>query len=509
MTKIWFPVSIILLSIINLGHSLNFAINGDDWLALYRYNLDFNGFFSHFDIKNYITPTSNYVFGYLMMGLISKLFLYDHFPYYLTALILRIITAFSFYWSLSSVAKNKWVGYLSAIFFASMYAGIETTNWVSNMNTYVSIILLNTFLGLLYNRQSIAITFKTFLYSLLLVASFLITPVRMHGLLFLIPAITFIKFGRINKSNIFNFIAILSILLIPLILVRFLTYQDGASDYLRITTKASESLEALFNLFTNIGYSVFPNILINISQSFYFAVGITSLLILGIYFSYLRSANLILSQIGFLSLISSISFLIIPGLINPSSVFPSDHRYLIIPASWLMVALSVFVVTLFSNKKSVLKNFAVIITFSVILLNSIALQKYFYILSKEGRLAIDSDRLFTYLSNKIPYTNTQSPLVFLFVSNDNFFVYNVANFGFTPHMIVLNPYFAKDPQKAPFTVDNFDSLKSILKDPSGLELQRYGYKPVKIPLENIYSFYINSEHVEDLSDQVRKTLSNI
>src|SRR3989344_8376113 len=109
MKKIWFPVTVILLSFFNIGQSLQFAINGDDWLALYRYNQDFNSFISHLDIRNYITPTSNYVFGYLMMGLISKIFSYNHQPYYLVALILRIMTAFSFYFGVYSATKNRWM----------------------------------------------------------------------------------------------------------------------------------------------------------------------------------------------------------------------------------------------------------------------------------------------------------------------------------------------------------------------------------------------------------------
>ena len=76
-------------------------------------------------------------------------------------------------------------------------------------------------------------------------------------------------------------------------------------------------------------------------------------------------------------------------------------------------------------------------------------------------------------------------------------------------MMVLNPYLAKDPQLAPFTVDSLDSLKLILEDAKSPELLRYGYKPVKIPLENVYSFYIDSEKILDYTDQVRREFGNI
>src|SRR5574337_612249 len=148
MQKLWFPAIVILLVLITVGPSLYFSINGDDWLALYRYNLYFKTFWSYVDPRNYATSSANYVFGYLMMGIISKLFAYNPFPYYLVALILRFFSALSFYPAVYAATKNKWAGYLSSIFIACLYAGIETTNWVSNMNTYVSIILLNIFVKL-------------------------------------------------------------------------------------------------------------------------------------------------------------------------------------------------------------------------------------------------------------------------------------------------------------------------------------------------------------------------
>lgn len=512
MKKIWFPATVILLSFFNIGQSLQFAINGDDWLALYRYNQDFNSFISHLDIRNYITPTSNYVFGYLMMGIISKLFSYNPYPYYLVALILRIITAFSFYFGIYSVTKNKWMGYLSAIFFACLYAGIETTNWVSNMNTYLSIILMNVFL-IIYSRKLMTLSFKTVMQSLILVASFMITPVRMHGLLFFVPLAVFSSFGKINRRNIFQFLGILSILYIPLILFRLLTYPNSALDYTRLTSSSNGNIfSVLLNLITNLGTSIIPGIMINQDSPenlLNLLGGGLTMLILATYFYANRLVYPLYSKLGLLFLFSSISFLIIPGLINPTSVFTSDHRYLIIPASWLMVAFSIFIVTLYFKKNSVLKSLAVLLALAIISLNSIALQQYFNVLSNSGRLAKDSDRIFEFIKNKIPPTNNQAPQVFLFISEDGFFVYNAVNFGFTPHMMVLNPDLAKNPQMAPLTVDNFSSLKSILDNANSPELQRYGYKPVKIPLENVYAFYIDSEKILDYTEQVRKELGSI
>lgn len=512
MKKIWFPAAIILLSIFNIGQSLQFAINGDDWLALYRYNQDFSSLISHFDIRNYITPTSNYVFGYLMMGLISKVFSYNHYSYYLIALILRIATSFSFYFSVHSVTKNRWMGYLAALFFTSMYAGIETTNWVSNMNTYLSIVLMNIFL-ITHNSRSITISLKTVLHGLILAASFLITPVRMHGLLFFVPLVVFFNFGKINRKNILQLLGILSILYIPFIFFRLLTYPNSSLDFTRLTSPGNGDIfGVLLNLIRNLGSSIIPGILVNQDQPgnlLNLLGGGFTLLILTAYFYTTRLIYPLYSKLGLLFLFSSISFLIIPGLINPTSVFTSDHRYLIIPASWVMVTLSIFIVTLYLRKNSLLKSLSILLTILIILLNSFALQKYFNILSKSGRLAADSDRIFNYLKSKIIQANNQAPLVYLFIGEDGFFIYNAVNFGFTPHMMVLNPNLAKNPDLAPFVVDSFDSLKSILNNNESPELRRYGYQPVKIPIENVYSFYVDSEKILDYTNQARKTLSDI
>ncbi len=508
MKKLWFPAAIILLTLITTGPSLHFSINGDDWLALYRYNSYFKTFWSYFDPSSYANPSANYVFGYLMMGIISKLFSYNPFPYYFVALILRIMTAFSFYIAVYTATKNKWAGYLSAIFFSSTYAGIETTNWVSNMNTYASIILLNIFIKLFYSKQDLSISPKTFLQSLTLVVSFLITPVRLHGLIFFIPLIIVLSTQKLDKKSIMNSLMALLVLLVPLVIVRLLTYPGSSSDYLVSISKQGQIIGMVGNLASNIGSSILPALLIshgNPQNSLNLAVGILTILLLGIYFFSIRKLYPSFFRLGLLSLGSAISFLIVPGLVNPTSIFPSDHRYLIIPASWLMVALALTTVSLYKRSSS-FKSLAVFITLIIIFLNCFALIKYFSIMSNEGRLAKDSDRVFDYVNSHVNFKYNGAPLVFLFVSNDNLFLYNAANFGFTPHMLVINPDLSADTQKAPFTVDSLKSLEEILEDPNNPELARYGYKPVKIPLGNVYSFYADQSQILDYTAQVRESV---
>ena len=132
-----------LIAVFGVRQSLNFALNGDDWQALYFYLTRFTDFQSHFDIKNFSTGVSNYTFAHIIMGLIYQVFSFDPFSYYFVSMILRTFAAISFYPAIHAATKDQLAAILSSVFFATMFTGIETTNWVFNMNTYISISLFN------------------------------------------------------------------------------------------------------------------------------------------------------------------------------------------------------------------------------------------------------------------------------------------------------------------------------------------------------------------------------
>lgn len=507
---LYITLLISILTFIAVGKSLEFALNGDDWLALYRYITTYTSFSSHFDIKNYST---NYDVANIIMGIIWRIYDINPFPYYFVSLILRIIAALSFILALNIITKNKFAAIFSGALFAVMFAGIETTNWVFNMNTYISIILLNLFLFFYFKHQS-GLRLKTLIYlSVLIFMTFLTAPTRMHGLIFFIPLVVFLSIKKIDKYHLFNSFKIVAILLGPTILFRTLITRLGHSSNLgALNTSPQDFYNMLGNLFINIGYTSIPNLFVKLTNSkldnnqLYLSMGITTILFLGFFFWKTLNRKDKLGLIGLISLLSSIAFLVIPGLVNPTSFFPSDHRYLIIPGGFLAITFSSFIAILY-QKRGFFKTLALFIALILFFINIFSLRYYFNFLATSGRLAKDSDRIFSYIKSNVPIIDKNAPTVFLFVSNDGNFLYHAVNFGFTPHMLVLNSDYSGNQQQAPLAVESLESLKSILRDPNGSELYRYGYKPVKIPLENVYSFYVDQEKILNYTNEVRKLVN--
>lgn len=507
MKKVFFLFLIIsTLTLFTAGESLKYALNGDDWLALYRYITTFTSFGSHFDIKNYST---NYDIANIIMGIVWRFFGFTPFPYYLLSLLLRISTSISLFPVVYSFTKSKGASVLSAILFSIMYAGIETTNWVFNMNTYLSILLLNLFSYCYFKLKTY--TPKTLIpLSILILFIFLTAPTRMHGIIFFVPLIVFICSRKLTISRIKNLIIATLLLLGPLIIFRiYITSFGNISNHIVRSASFDYFINVVTNLIINLGYAALPDEFFSMSianlhkNGFYFLIGILVLLT-GFFFIRSTKTKDNLGKLGLLSLLSSISFLIVPGLINPQSFFSSNHRYLLISGNFLIISFACLI-NIFYKKGNLIKTTGIAIAIFLIIANILSLKLYFNNLSKNGRLAEDVDRVFEHLA-KIKPKIGNIPAVFLFFSNNNSFLYNTLTFGFTTRMIYLNPYIENNIQTAPFAVDNFESLKSIISDKNSPELKRYGYKPYKIPLENVYSFYIDQERITDYSKNVRESL---
>lgn len=510
MNRILLISFVILLSFLSVQKSLSFALNGDDWLALYRFLIDFTNFNSYFDIRHYSNDYSNYVFADIMMGWISKVFAYNPFPYYFISLVCRIIAALSFYLAVSGATKNKYAGYLSSLFFATMFAGIETTNWVFNLNTYISLTLLNLFIFLYFRKDHKVFSPTTLILSLILAATFFTAPTRMHGLIFIIPLVILAKFKYLNFSSIKKLFFESLFFYIPIILIRIFASPKSDKDHLDIYFQVfSHNLVVVTNLLATIGNSLIPD------RTFSFFVGENSLAAFFTCILYITLFSVFyisrrkfpeLSRFGAFSLTVPLSFSIIPWLINPIVVLSSDHRYQLIVGSFLLVSLSTVFAILLQQRNQFLKSIGILAPIAIILINLFTLNEYFDFLSKEGRLASDAEKHFTYLKSQIQKPNNDAPVVFLFFPDNPFYLYNAITFGLTYHWIVIDSRFELDDSKAPFPADSLDSLLLVLKDPYGTERLRFGYKGVHIPIDNVYSFKLEDKQLTNITPQIRELL---
>lgn len=576
----WFFVCVILLSFISIGKTLRFSLGGDDWLALFRYEASFSSFISHFRLSNY---TGNYDAANILMGLIYRVFEYNPFPYYLISLFLRVLAALSFYPMLYTLTKNKFLSALAGLLFVSAYAGIETTNWVFNMSTYLSIALFNLFLWNFistYRNTNIA---NSLVQAFFVFLSFYFTPNRMHALVFLIPVLEFIRTRKSIAKNILISSLRIMLFLLPISLFRFATGSEWDKGYLSMLPDLQTGgYNLLFYLTSNVGSILFPDKLItlfasnlsvpNISAlgvflsktvnilfpfliityllsfsfkqkikfilqslvgiiiltlSFWLSlqtgninnfgnlitfwetlIGGYTLIILSLYFYLLRKSYSVLSAVGLLSLFSALAFLIAPWLAFTGD-FPSDHRYLVVSTAAIVVTIAALCAILWKQGGKIASGLTLGIIILYFSLNVFALHLYFDNYLSHGRKAGYVKSLFNQLISRVNPSQNNKPLIFLFLSDDQFTLYNSIGFGFEYHFILTHPYFSKNLQTLPrpIIVDDKDSLLSILKDSNSSELARYGHPPTQIPLENVFSFYLKEDKLLSNTDQLRKELS--
>lgn len=506
-------LSIILLTYFSLNKTLSFGLTGDDWFTLYRYILDFPTFAAHFNLTNYINNHSNYNFADLIMGFIYRQFSFNPFPYYLISMIMRIITAISFFFAVSMATKDKLTGYVSAFLFTSMFVGIETTNWVFNMNTYLSITLFNLFIYLYIRKDSLNFFLKNLILGLFLGLSFIITPNRMHGLLFAIPFIALIKIEKINFYNLKYFFLRQCIFYFPIFGFRFLFRSTDDMEYSTIIIQSLTKTNFLNSILVNLSNSILPENLyrvIGISQGGKIVITIFIFLFtLILFYKHLKN-DLYLSKFVLLCISLIFSFVIMPLLIfNPNMTMSSDHRYLIIPGAYMMVIYAAIFSVLWRSRKQILITFALIFIGIIFFSNFLSLKNYFNNLSNKGRLAIDSQRQFSYLISQVNRPNNGAPIVLLFIPDDIHYLYNAITFGLPYHMMLADKRMGLETQKAPFAVDNLRSLIDVLSSKDSSELKRYGYKPVKIPLENVFVFTLQNKVLANITPQARVELRKL
>lgn len=163
---------VLIISVFTFRDSLSLSLFGDDWLVLYIF-------------KNQALHWSSYLspYGptYLLMGVIDKFFGLNPFPYFVTSLFFRYLAAVFLYALIFLLTRNRLSAFAAGLFWAVSEIGIETTNWVFNMNSYLGLSLfLITVIFLLKYHQTFKKRYLAISVSFLFL-SVIAVPVRMHG----------------------------------------------------------------------------------------------------------------------------------------------------------------------------------------------------------------------------------------------------------------------------------------------------------------------------------------
>lgn len=479
--SLFFAFFIVLLNFLLYRLTLNFSLSGDDWLTLYRAHTTFNGPLSYFNIKLY---SGNYDVANIIMDIISSFFKYNPKPYFIIAILLRSIACISFYFPTRKLLKDSKYSQMSVLLFTFSFAGIQSVDWVFNMNSYLSIIFFNIFLA----RQILSIKSRKFnqllSQSLLIFLSFAIAPNRMHILIFIIPTIEFVISYTQKKKSWFITLTRIIILLLPIIIFRKLTAQTWDTSYLSMIKKfMAQNIFLSFKiLFTNLSAALLPDTIF----SFKIAVLLLILLILVFVFS-----NRKIAKLGIVALLFALFSELVPVLIYSKSIFPSSHRYHIMTSVFFIFVL-VVLFKLLSSKYSKLVGYSFLFIF--IISNIYSVNSYLTFLYKNGRNQHEVNVIFSEIETEVSTLPTDSLTVFYFTSDNPQYLYNAVSFGFTPHMILLNPQFIYRKEIAPLVVDNKISLNKVMHNDVE-ELSRYGYKQKYTKIGKVYYMNINKGHI--------------
>lgn len=195
--------------------SFSLAQGGDDWGIHYLIwqIFDLAGDASYF---NPFTYFCTYCPHYFFLSIISRVFGYEHFYYFLANFIARVIAGLSLFFLVKHITKESLIAALASIFFVITYLGIEATDWAFNYNYILGIGVMSFLFIRYWIAKETGKIKNTFIAGLLVAASAIIAPARMHGLipLLLIAEVAWwvIEGRKFNLKKSFIRLSIASIL---------------------------------------------------------------------------------------------------------------------------------------------------------------------------------------------------------------------------------------------------------------------------------------------------------
>ena len=179
---LWLFLILPIFSAIIFRKSFNLGLYGDDWQHLYILWKDFYVYHtkSFLDIRSYLNP---YYPESLYLGIIEHFWGYYPPAYFISSFICRLFANIALYFFSFELTKSKLAAFLTTLIFLVSAAGLQTTDWVFNMNTYIGLGLL-AMAATFYLKIRKLEAFKSRNYLFFIVSFTLalaVVPTRMHG----------------------------------------------------------------------------------------------------------------------------------------------------------------------------------------------------------------------------------------------------------------------------------------------------------------------------------------
>lgn len=504
---------ILIISVFTFLPSFKLALFGDDWLAFFRFREHVDpGFSKSWNyLTYYLTP---YGSQDILMGILQKIFDYQSTWYYLLSYIFRLFAAFSFYPLVYYLTKSRLASFFAVLFFSVTTTGLDTTNWVFNMPSYITIALFNFFLYFFLRQREKNNLFLLIVSALFYYLAYITTPIRMHGSLFFIFFLEVFwvlqeRFGVTKKAAI-RFVAMLGVFL----LIRYTGQSQGppqeASERFLLGIKAMSqmvsqgNLDFIFNPIIMFASTLVPDFILPFStrgsRIFLLFIG-GFLFFLTIYlliklFKEKKATGLFL---GFSWSILSFFF---AWWWVPQSIFPTTYRYLIVSAAGISILLAI-VISLGKNQK---RQVWILATACLILLAHLVSTRIYLndLVNSHGQSI--SDKIWSQIPYVAEIGKIREPIIFYFESDgtNGAVLHDVITFGFPPHIALLYNLSEKD-GGFPVPMDNLPQLVSAVTD--GQSLAAFGYPAKPVSLDRIYAFRLQGrDNLINVTDGARKQL---
>lgn len=253
ITIIWLFVAIPIIGALIFRSSFNLGLYGDDWQHLYNLWRDFYIYQtkSFFDIRSYLNP---YWPNYLYLGIINHFWGFYAPAYFIASFILRMFANIALYFFAFELTKSKSAAVLTTLIFLFSSAGLQTTDWVFNMNTYAGLGVLSiaSVFYLKIRKLKTIFSWYYFFFLINLTLALAIVPTRMHGAVpFLIISDFLLTIFEQKKKFISRFL-ILRIFL-PISIFALLSHFKSFGESSFTADRISESINSL-NIFIQQGF---------------------------------------------------------------------------------------------------------------------------------------------------------------------------------------------------------------------------------------------------------------
>jgi len=214
--KLWLLFIVVFLAgLVVFFPSFKLSLYGDDWLVFWRYSYFYPADYT----PNVWDHISHFMTRYgsqdVLINILKSIFGYQSTYYYITSFIFRMIAAFSLYPVTFYITKNKLAAFFAMLFLSVATIGLETTEYLAHIPSYISLTFFNLFLYYFLRSREDKEGKKVLFSGLFFYLTFIFAPIRMTGLL---PFIFLIEFfwvlQNLNRKILKKFAIRLSTILL-------------------------------------------------------------------------------------------------------------------------------------------------------------------------------------------------------------------------------------------------------------------------------------------------------